>query len=125
VDQFQQYYPLDGAQLYTPEFHRALYGGTLQDDFPAFHARLEENKSGLSGHGLPALIVQGNQDIIVTTPAQTVFVRELCEMGSDVRYLRLDGVRHRHTRPAGFAESVGWMESVAQGNVPLSDCSGL
>lgn len=125
VDQFQVYYPFDGRQLYRPEFYDALYGGRLAEAFPSLHARLEENLSGLSGHGLPVLVIQGNQDIIITTPSQTAYVRALCAAGSPVEYYRLDGVRHRHTRPAGFAATVAFMERLAAGEAPISHCGEL
>ena len=55
-------------------------------------------------------MVQGGADIIVTTEAQTRFVQELRAAGSEVRYLVFPGVRHRYTRPVGFAASVDWIE---------------
>jgi pimeloyl-ACP methyl ester carboxylesterase len=123
VDGIQTYYPFDGNKMYNPAFAASLYGGTLQQTHPSIFTHLTENHTGLSGHGLPALIVHGEQDIIVTTPAQTEFVQALCQAGSPVHYLRMDGVRHRHTRPAGFRASVSWMEAIAQGETPPSDCT--
>ncbi len=122
VDEFQRYYPFDGTKLYRPEFYQALHAGTLAEYFPGLHARLEENRSGLSGHGLPALVVQGLLDVIVTTPSQSRFVTSLCAAGSPVRYLKLEGVRHRFTRPAGFRASLDWMAALARGAKPPSDC---
>ncbi|HEY9593379.1 MAG TPA: hypothetical protein VHE79_02820, partial [Spirochaetia bacterium] len=83
--------------------------------------RLTENLAGLSGHKLPALIVQGNDDIVVTTRSQDAFVAALRDAGSAVRYLAYDGVRHRYTRPAGFMASVEWMEAIAQGEPAPDD----
>jgi acetyl esterase/lipase len=111
VDEFQLYYPFDGRRLYRPEFYRALHGGGLESRFPELAAALKENRSGLSGHGLPALIVQGGDDIIVTTLAQDRFVAGLRRAGSEVRYLVLPGVRHRFTRAAAFLRSVEWIEA--------------
>jgi pimeloyl-ACP methyl ester carboxylesterase len=122
VDEFQRYYPFDGTKLYRPEFYQALHEGTLAEHFPRLHARLEENRSGLSGHGLPALIVQGLLDVIVTTPSQSLFVASLCAAGSPVRYLKLEGVRHRFTRSAGFRASLDWMAALRKGAKPPSDC---
>ncbi len=113
VDEFQYYYPYEGRELYTPEFYEALYARDLAADFPELARRLEENATGLSGHGVPALIVQGNQDIIITTPSQTEFVDALRAAGSEVEYLTMDGVRHRHTRPAGFRDSVRWIKELS------------
>lgn len=113
VDEFQYYYPYDGKELYTPEFYEALYARDLARDFPDLARRLAENATGLSGHGFPALVVQGLQDIIITTPSQTEFVEALRAAGSEVEYLTLDGVRHRHTRPAGFRDSVRWIKELS------------
>ncbi len=110
VDEFQYYYPYDGRELYTQEFYDALYALDLARGFPELARRLEENATGLTGHGFPALVVQGNQDIIITTPSQTEFVEALRAAGSEVEYVTMDGVRHRHTRPAGFRDSVRWMK---------------
>ena len=115
VDQFQAYYPLEGRQLYRPELYEALHGGDLEGRFPALAAALKENRSGLGGHRLPALVIQGDDDIIVTTKTQDRLVEELLKRGSEVRYLVFPGVRHRYTRPAGFAASLDWMESHFRG----------
>jgi pimeloyl-ACP methyl ester carboxylesterase len=113
VDEFQKYYPLDGRKLYRPEFFEALHGDRLGEQYPSLAAALAENRSGLSGHGLPALVVQGEADTIVTTATQARFVEELEGAGSQVRFLVLKGVTHRLTRPAGFRASVEWMEAQA------------
>ena len=122
VDKAQAYYPFDANLMYTPEFVQALYGDTLAEDFPNIHRVLEENRTGLSGHGLPALMVQGEQDVIVRNPTQELFVRELCEAGSPVQYLNFPGVRHRFTRQVGFEESIAWMEGLARGEPAPSSC---
>jgi pimeloyl-ACP methyl ester carboxylesterase len=113
VDEFQNYYPFDGRKLYRPEFYQALHADRLEQEYPALAAALAANQSGTSGHGLPALVVQGDADAIVTVASQARFVEELRRTGSDVRFLVLKGIRHRYTRPAGFRASVEWMESLA------------
>jgi pimeloyl-ACP methyl ester carboxylesterase len=115
VDEFQLYYPSDATQLYRTDFHQALNNNRVASVMPALAARLEENRTGLSGHRLPALIVQGNADIVVTTATQDRFVAALRGAGSAVRYMALDGVRHRYTRPSGFRASVEWMEAISRG----------
>jgi acetyl esterase/lipase len=57
-------------------------------------------------------MIQGNQDIIVTNPAQREYVERLRAVGSDVELIEMEGVRHRHTRPAGFARSVEFIYEV-------------
>ncbi len=113
VDEFQKYYPFDGSKLFRPEFFEALHGDRLAEAYPALAEVLEANQSGLSGHRLPALVVQGEADAIVTTASQSRFVEELERQGSEVRYLVLKGIQHRYTRPAGFQASIEWMESLA------------
>jgi dienelactone hydrolase len=121
VDRFQKYYGFDGTKVYRPEFHAALYGHTLAEHYPRLAARLAENKSGLSGHGLPALIVQGAADFIATPATQMLFVTALREAGSAVLYREYPGVPHKGTRQAGFLESVDWMETIARVDVRPSD----
>ncbi len=123
VDQVQTYYPSDGNLVYTSDFARSLYGDTLAADFPDIHRILEENRTGLSGHSLPALLVQGENDIIVRNATQERFVSELCAANSSVHYLRYPGVRHRFTRQIGFDESIAWMEGLSRGEVAPSVCS--
>lgn len=124
VDQFQNYFPFDGRQLYRPAFFDALHSGRLAEEFPSIHAILRENYAGISGHGIPGLVVHGEQDIIITTPEQTRWVRDLCETGSAIRYIRHPGIRHRMTRQAGFEDSIVWMEAIMAGEMP-SDCLNL
>ena len=118
VDEFQKYYGFDGRRVYRPEFHDALYGRRLAESYPSLAARLAENRTGLAGHGLPALIVQGGADFIVTSATQSLFVAALREAGSAVTYREYKGVPHKGTRQAGFAQSIEWMEDVARGDVP-------
>jgi acetyl esterase/lipase len=121
VDQFQKYYGFDPLKVYRPEFRKALYGGTLAEHYPTLAARLEENRSGLSGHGLPALIVQGGADFIVTPATQQLFVGALRAAGSQVLYREYPRVPHKGTRQAGFLESVDWMETIARQDVRPTD----
>jgi hypothetical protein len=122
VDRAQQIYPFDVDSMYTPAFARALRAGTLQQDFPGLHALFEENRTGLSGHGLPALVVQGGQDVIVHDATQERFVAALCARGSDVLYLNVRDARHRDTRPAGFDTAVGWILARTAGVPAPSTC---
>jgi pimeloyl-ACP methyl ester carboxylesterase len=111
VHEFQYYYPYAREPLYTEAFYDALYAGTLDTEFPTFKRLLDENESGLDNHGKPVLMIQGNQDIIVTNDAQRAYVERLRESGSTVELVEMEGVRHRHTRPAGFARSVEFIFS--------------
>lgn len=113
VQDFQAHYPFDGRPMYTEEFYNALHEGRLAEEFPRLKEVLDENVSGLNGHGKPVLMVQGNQDIVVTNPAQREFADRLRESGSAVELIEMEGVRHRHTRPAGFARSVEFIFEVS------------
>lgn len=111
VNEFQYYYPYEREPLYTEAFYDALYSDALTSEFPTFKRILDENESGLDNHGKPVLMIQGNQDIIVTNNAQRDFVERLRDSGSTVELVEMEGVRHRHTRPAGFARSVEFIFS--------------
>ena len=124
VDRIQQVYPFD-ASVYAPAFAAALYGDGLAETFPEVKRVLDENRTGLSGHNLPALIIQGDDDVIVRNPTQELFVAELCAASSPVRYLTFPGVRHRYTRQAGFEATVSWMEALAAGEAAPDDCEGF
>lgn len=123
VDRAQQIYPMDGSGMYTAEFHAALLAGNTASAAPGFATALAANNTGLTGHGVPALVIQGGRDVIVSDGVQERFVTELCETGSPVRYVNYPSARHRDTRPAGFEESLLWMRSLLEpGSVPPSDC---
>jgi pimeloyl-ACP methyl ester carboxylesterase len=111
VDEFQKHYGFDYKTLYTEAFAVSLFGRSLAADYPRLYARLKENHSGLSGHGLPALVVQGADDFIVTNESQGIFVDALKQAGSEVEYRIYPGVSHRYTRMAGFNASLSWMEA--------------
>lgn len=122
VDQVQLHYPFDGDLVYSREFAASLYGHRLEQDFPSIARVLSANRTGLSGHRVPALVAQGEHDVIVWTPTQNRFVRELCEAGSPVLYLNYPKVRHRETRPVAFEESIAWMRSLSRDQSPASSC---
>ncbi|MBN2875350.1 MAG: alpha/beta fold hydrolase, partial [Spirochaetales bacterium] len=114
VDEFQAHYGFDYEPLYTQDFAKALYGGRLDEEFPELSRHLTANHTGLSGHGVPALVVQGDADFIASTATQTRFVVELREKGSAVKFLVFPKVSHRYTRMAGFNASVSWMQERAE-----------
>lgn len=123
VDRVQVMYPYDGAALFTPEFNDALQQGDVSEVAPGFAAALAENSTGLTGHGVPALVIQGGRDVIVSDAVQERFVERLCALGSAVRYVNYPLARHRDTRPAGFEDSIAWMLQLRQSEAsPPSDC---
>lgn len=122
VDRAQQVYPYEGAAAYTPAFHAALQAGRPEAVAPAFASALRANATGLTGHGLPALVVQGGQDVIVRDATQEAFVAALCATGSAVRYLNVPQARHRDTRPAGFEATLSWVWALASGAPAPTTC---
>lgn len=112
VNEFQLFYPFDGRFLFTERFYEALMNRRLGSEFPELKRILDENESGLSGHGIPTLMVQGSEDLIITNAGQREYVERLRNTGVDVTYFELEGVRHRYTRPAGFLLSVDFIESL-------------
>jgi pimeloyl-ACP methyl ester carboxylesterase len=115
VDQFQAYYGYDGTKVYRPEFLRELSANRVATSYPSLAKRLAENRAGLTGHGLPSLVLQGATDFIVTPATQLKFVDALRKAGSAVRYISYKGVPHKGIRQAGLAESLSWMERIARG----------
>jgi len=120
----QSYYPWEPRKLFRPAFAEALLAGKLAESFPQIHAILKENSSGLSGHRIPVLILQGTEDVVIRFSSQEAFVRALCRAGSPVTYLRFSGSRH-DTRQIGFADVLNWMEELTRGARPKSNCHEL
>jgi pimeloyl-ACP methyl ester carboxylesterase len=106
----QSYYPNSVRQMFQPAFAAALLEGRLADAYPGIHAILAENSAGLSGHGVPALILQGTDDPVVHRATQDAFVIALRRAGSQVRYLVYGGIRH-DTRQVAFRDVLPWMEA--------------
>lgn len=105
----QRYYPWNPAELFRPEFLAALRRDDVASISPEIDEILRENSVGLSGHGVPALIVQGTDDIVVYPPSQEEFVVELRERGSDVRYYIYENERH-DVRQAAYFDVLAWIE---------------
>lgn len=118
VDRAQQVYPFAGAPMYTAAFERGLRQGDLSAAAPGFADALKANHTGLSGHGVPALVIQGGRDVIVSDRVQERFVAALCQAGSDVQYVNYPTARHRDTRPAGFEASIAWMHHMLVPDLP-------
>ncbi|PKL26088.1 MAG: hypothetical protein CVV47_02865 [Spirochaetae bacterium HGW-Spirochaetae-3] len=112
VGGMQSYYPIDPKRLFNAEFSKALLGGTLQKAYPGIFKALTDNSTGLAGHGVPVLICQGTDDIVVHGPTQAAFVKALEEAGSTVEYNIYKGVRH-DTRQASFEDVQAWMNRPA------------
>lgn len=105
----QSYYPWDPYELYRRDFVEPLMAGELGRDFPEIDAILRQQSSGLSGHGVPALILQGTDDIVVYPESQRDFVTALRQAGSEVRYYIYENERH-DVRQAAHLDVLAWIE---------------
>ncbi len=112
VGAMQSYYPWAGEEMFAESFYDSITAGTLSATHPKVSAILRENSPGLSGHGVPVLILQGTEDIVVYPDSQAQFVTALRSRGSEVRYLVYEGYRH-DTRQISFGEVLRWIGAVS------------
>jgi acetyl esterase/lipase len=124
VGGMQSYYPWSPRELFRPEFAEALLSGGLAESYPEIHRILRRHRTGLSGHRLPCLILQGGDDVVVSAASQERFVRRLCRLGSPVLYRHFPESRH-DTRQVGFPEVLSWMEWLTAGSPPPANCEKL
>jgi alpha-beta hydrolase superfamily lysophospholipase len=68
---------------------------------------------------VPALILEGTDDIVVSVKSQTAFATALRALGSPVQLSVYKGARH-DTRQAGFGEALRWVEAITGGAAPPS-----
>ena len=127
VDGLFSYYSSNAREMYRPEFREALFSNRLPVLFPAFRAAIEDNVAGLSPDGvdIPVLILQGTADQIVTPPSQNQFAADLCRLGNHLTYISYPAVDHSDIRRASFRDTINWIESAAQGDLPESSCASL
>jgi hypothetical protein len=111
VGGMQSYYPGEPTELFREDFMKSLRAQTLEQTHPRIHTIMEENRAGLGGHGVAALILQGTEDIVVDRWTQDAFVIALRDRGSDVRYLVYEGERH-DTRQIAFGDVVEWIDQL-------------
>jgi acetyl esterase/lipase len=124
VGGMQSYYPQNPRLLFTKDFADALVRGDISKGYPEVAKVLAENTTGLSGHKIPALILQGTDDIVVSVPSQEAFIKALCQAGSPVEYILFKGRRH-DTRQIGFEQARAWMAGITKGDPAPSNCGGL
>lgn len=118
----QGYYPSSPEAIYREEFASSLRAGTLGETHPTLAELFARNDAGLSGHGLPVMVLQGVDDPVAPIEDQHRHVLAMCEAGSPVRYPNYVRTRHE-TRYLGFVPAVEWMRELAAGAEPPSDCS--
>jgi pimeloyl-ACP methyl ester carboxylesterase len=115
----QAYYPWTPRELFRKDFADALLAGKLAEKYPSIDRVLKENSSGLTRHHVPALILEGTDDIVVSVKSQTAFATALRALGSPVQLSIYKGARH-DTRQAGFSEALQWVKSITSGGSPPS-----
>lgn len=125
IGEIYQKYGYDASKIYTPEFRSSLMNNTLATDYPEFKKVLDENNSGLKDGKIPALILQGSTDPIVTVKSQKEFIQKLCTTGTPLKYREYPGVHHYQTRQTSINDVLAWMSTVAKGSVPQSDCGHI
>jgi len=106
----QSYYPIDPKKLFNPAFAKSLLEGSLAEEYPGIHKALEANRTGLAGHGVPVMICQGTDDIVVYGGTQKAFAEALEKAGSAVDLVVYERVRH-DTRQASFYDVEAWMKA--------------
>ncbi len=110
VGGMQSYYPIDPKQLFRPEFAKALLAGRLEEQYPGIYKALSANSVGLGRHGVPSLICQGTDDIVVYSDTQKAFVEALEATGVETELTIYDGSRH-DTRQVSFSDVQAWMRA--------------
>jgi acetyl esterase/lipase len=110
VGGMQSYYPIDPTKLFNKEFSGALLSDTLAAKYPGIYEALRENSPGLQRHRVPALILQGTDDIVVSVRSQEAFAAAARAKGNPVELRILDKVRH-DTRQISFAAVQSWMKA--------------
>ena len=124
VGGMQSYYPWTPRELFRREFADALLAGRLAERYPEVHRILRQHSTGLAGHRLPCLILQGGDDVVVSAASQERFVRLLCRTGSPVLYRHYRESRH-DTRQVGFTETLAWIQRLSSGQSAPSNCREL
>lgn len=118
----QSSYPAVPEGLFTVDFAQVLANDRVADAYPELARLFAENDAGVSGHGLPAIILQGENDPVVDIRFQNRFVAEICSLGSSVTYPNYVDARHE-TRYIGFRDALGWMRSLAGGESVPNHCA--
>jgi acetyl esterase/lipase len=125
VDGIRTYYPTNPKQAFQSEFAQDLLAFELGEDYPELARALQLNNAGFhpTAQDIPALLVQGSADTIVSNAQQRAFANKMCQLERRVRYSQYAGVPHTQTRQFGFRESVTWMNNILNGQSAPSTCS--
>ncbi len=108
IGSMQSFYPWNARELFREEFAEALFADRLEEEFPEIYRIMRRNSPGLTGHGVPAFILQGADDIVISSQSQERFVSALRAAGSEVQYEFYQDARH-DTRQVGFPDVLEWI----------------
>lgn len=124
VTDVYRHYPNAADHIYRPEFLAALRSGNLGRYDPALARLLARNAPGFapSGRTIPALVVTGLTDPIVTANAQLSFMRKSCAFGRAIVQREYAGANHFQARQYGFRDTLAWMRHLAGDNIAPSSC---
>jgi pimeloyl-ACP methyl ester carboxylesterase len=123
IDVALGYYPSTHDAMYTPRFRDALQGDRLATEFADFKSMLDLNYAGREVNpATPAIILHGDADPIVRLRTIEPFVERLCSEGKNITYRTYPGVNHFKIRQSSHVDTLAWMASILDGNIPLSDC---
>jgi hypothetical protein len=123
VDAMFYTYSHSARRMYDPEFRQVLYDGQLAAVYPEFAEKLAVNTVGFGDDtDISVLFLQGTADTVITLPSQQAFMNKLCELGNSVTWSVYGGATHADIRWRSYNDVLAWMEDIAQGNVPSSDC---
>lgn len=122
IGKIYQAYSSSQGQIFNSQFLEALNGNTLESDFPELAKVFTENSTGLKQNPIPALVLQGSTDPIVTVASTQEFLTKVCALGNSVTYLEYPGVHHYQTRQVSFSDSITWMNQIRNGQTPQKYC---
>lgn len=125
IDKVYRHYGHNAARIYTPDFHRALFGGRLGEIEPKFMEIIEKNQVGNVSSNIPSLFIQGSTDQIVTANTVKGVARKMCDLGGSITYREHPNVNHFLIKGVGFRDALGWMENIVKGNTPESNCNNI
>lgn len=122
ITEVSNYYPPVGQQIYKKVFLESLQQDLQTGNYEAFREALERNSTGLTKTDVPALVLQGGADPIVTNDTQEKFIRASCQAGNIITYRNYPGVHHFQTRQVSFHDTLQWMKERLEGKTVENNC---
>jgi len=124
VTDVYNHYPNDARAIYRPEFEAALKSGSVASLDPHLARLLRRNAPGFNpaGRSIPALVVTGLTDPIVTGDAQLTFMRKSCAFGRAVVQRGYADANHFQARQFGFRDTLTWMRDLEAGLAAPTSC---